>query len=182
MDHLTNAHLQEYVDRILATAEAKEVEAHLRDCEQCAKMVAAFRRLETELRRVPLEDVTAGFTDRVMSAIRIGRRYGLARDVLMNLIPFGVALIVTAVLIGIFSRPQSDQMSAKSHEFIESFNQMASEAITSGSSTMLDWMNKAVGLSATIPLIRYAVGLLLLFILIKLFDEFVFVPIMRKRN
>ncbi len=182
MNHLTNVHLQEHVDRLLEAAEAKEVEAHLRDCERCANMVAAFRQLETELRRVPLETVSNDFTNRLMRVIRLRSSFGIARDVLMNLIPLGIVLIVSAVLIGIFVGPQSARTPGKSSEVFESLNQQVGEAVTSGISIMLDWIYKAVGLSTTIPLIRDAVGLVLLIILIKLFDEFVFIPIMRKRN
>ena len=184
MNHLTNIHLQEYVDRLLDETATKEVEAHLSDCEECSVKVASFRRLEGELRRVRLERVAEDFTVRVMRVIRLGRSFGLARDVLLNLVPLGIGLIVTAVLIGIFAGPEFNQAltAGKSSQVVESLNEKVGGAIASGISIMLDWMNKAIGLSAAMPVIRDAAGLVLLFLVIKLFDEFVFLPIMKKRS
>jgi anti-sigma factor RsiW len=184
MEHLTNKRIQEYVDHIPGSTDTGDVEAHLRDCERCVRAVAAFRRLETDLRRVPLELASEGFTNRVMDAIRRGRRFGLVREVLLNSVPLGIALLVTAILVGFFAGSENNQSLATggNPQVIESFNQKIGGAISSGSAVMLEWISKVVGLSATVPLIRDAAGLILLFLAVKLFDEFVFVPLMRKRG
>jgi len=184
MNHLTNFQLQEYADRLLDAAIAKEFEAHLRECEQCSRRMASFQRLEIELRKIPLEPVSEDFTIRVLEAIRFKNNFDFTRDVLKNLVPIGVVLIVIAVLLGIFAGPDSHQGPAGGNgsEIVESLNQKAEKATASGISTLLGWMNKALGFSATIPVLQYAAGLALFFVAIKLFDEFVFVPMTRKRS
>ncbi len=184
MNHLTSFQLQEYADRLLDAAVAKEFEAHLRECEECSGRMASFQRLETELRKVPLEHVSENFTIRVLAAIRLKNNFDFARDALKNLIPLGIVLIVTVVLLGIFSGPDFHHAPAPGNgsEMVESFNQKVGEVTASGISALVGWVNKALGFSTTIPLLHYVASLALFFAAIKLFDDFVFVPMTRKRN
>ena len=184
MKHLTNTQLQEYADRLLGEDQMREIGDHLKGCKECSSKLTLFRRLETELRKVPLEHVKDDFTPRVMRAIGIGRKRGFAKNLIVNLLPLVGVAAISLILAGVFAKHVSTQSSLmnESQQYVESLETTLGGALSSGVLVLQEWARKFITFSATIPSIRMILGLVLVLVVLALFDEFIFVPIMKRRG
>jgi len=180
--HVTRTQLQEYADRILDEAQAREIEMHVQGCQQCRAALASFRRLENVIKKIPLERTSADFTQRVMNAVGVARSRNFARQLFLNFLPLVfVALLIAGAVVFV----DSSSRETVSHEgagYAQTFAQEMRYVVSAAIALVLDWTVRLVGISTSIPFIKLVVGLLIAFALVAIFDEFVFLPMMKKRN
>jgi predicted anti-sigma-YlaC factor YlaD len=180
--HLTNNELLEYTDGLTDSLRSLAADEHLRACPRCSSRLQMLRRLERAVRKIPSERVSESFTQRVMVVVGLGRS-SFARQLFANFLPLAIAIVVIAALVGVFAgEPSQDPVSLQGSEVVQTLGQHIGEILSTGTSVMFDWTMKLVGISAAVPSIKLVIGLLLAFALIALFDEFVFLPMMKKRN
>lgn len=182
--HITDAVLQEYIDTIADESLKYAVEEHLKSCSSCTARLMAFRELDRAIRKIPLERVSRHFTPRVMAAVGIRRSESLMRQIAMNLLPLAATIVIAVILIGLFSRDTEPEgsLSKQGREYIQTFDQRIVEVFSTGTAVLFDWTLKAVDLSQSVPSVRLIVGLALVFAVIAFFDEFIFLPMMKRRG
>lgn len=183
MNHITNTELQEFVDRVLEVHRIQEVEKHLSICAKCSSRFAGFQRLENAVRRISPDRVSAGFTELVMAGLRLERRVGFARLMLANLLPLGIVAVVLVLLVGVFVDEESSQnpLSQQGEEYSQTFEQGVAEIISTGTTAVLEWTGELINLSNAIPFIKLIIGLVSAFVVVALFDEFIFLPMLKKK-
>ena len=183
MKHLTNNQLQEYADRLLGEDHMREIGDHLKDCKECSSKLTLFRRLEVELRKVPLEHVTDDFTPRVMRVIGIVRKRDFAKHLIVNLLPLVGVAVISLILVGVAGHESTQSpLVNESHQYAESFETTLGSVLSSGAAVLLEWVRKFITFSSTIPFIRMILSLVFVLVVLALFDEFVFIPIMKRRG
>ncbi len=72
-EHLSPERLQDYIDGVLAQPHMARVETHLDGCGACRAEAGAWRELVERIESVPELAPSAGFAQRVMAQVRIGR-------------------------------------------------------------------------------------------------------------
>ena len=184
MDHVTETDFQQYSDGTLGASEASAVEKHLEECNECAARLVVFRSIETELRKIPLEKVSGKFTERVMRAVGLREAPGFLRSLFVNFLPLATAFVALLVILGRFTGGPAgeDPVTREATSFTQSLYQSFGLAASAGAGRLLDWVQKGVGLFVAIPSLKFIALLLLAFGVVALFDEFVFIPLMKKRG
>jgi hypothetical protein len=184
MQHLTSYELQEYIDRVLDARKQAEVESHLGGCRECSDRCAALRLIDAELRRMPLERVSANFTERVMRSLRLDGRASFFKQLTVNLLPLIGAMLAVVVVVALFSAKDVAEagLPGEAQRYVQTYEQTVGDLLSSGSTAVFNWVKEVVGVSSSIPSLKFIIGLFLAFGAVALFDEFVFVPMMRKKG
>jgi len=184
MEHIPQADLQQYADGTLNASEALSIGIHLRACNECARRLELFQSVETGLRRIPLETASGKFTDRVMHAVGLKGAQGFLRLLFVNFLPLAAAFLALLVLLGLFGEGSSEQdvVTRETATYTQSLYQTFGSAAAAGAGRLLSWIQEGTGLFLTIPSVKFIVLLALAFGVVALFDEFIFVPLMKKRG
>jgi anti-sigma factor RsiW len=184
MTHIPHITLQEYFDRLLHSEDVAEVERHLGVCEKCASLLQFLKETEGAVRRIPLERPSPDFTQRVMRRIGLVGAKSLLRHLAFSLLPLVGVFLLVAILVGVVSAPSAEQspLTTEASRQAETMGTTIGNAISTGTGVLSSWVADLVAYSATMPTLKFIIGILLVFAGIALFDEFVFVPLMRKRG
>lgn len=183
MNHLTDFEIQEYISRLAERVGVKGIEDHVRTCAECSERVAGFRRLERELRKVPPERTARGFTVRVMRAAGLQRTPGLMKQLFVNLLPLAGAGLIVVLLVGVFSSPEeTGPLAGEAGRYAESFQQTMGRTLSAGSFIVAEWARKVVVLFASMPSVKFVLWILVAFVAVAIFDELIFVPMMKKKG
>jgi hypothetical protein len=97
MNHITPYELQEYLDALLPAERKNEIGAHCAQCPECSKTLRTMQRLDTALRKIPIEHAAQNFTRRVMAKLEPRKSSGFLWFIFRNLAP--VLGIITILVI-----------------------------------------------------------------------------------
>lgn len=183
MNHFSDFEIQEYLSRLVEPVRGKEIEDHIRICRDCAAKVAGFQRLERELERVPPERVSKRFTGRVMRAIGLRSTSGLVRQLVVNLLPLAGAGLVVVFLAGFFSAPEGGASPGREVDrYADSFQQAMGRTVTDGTFLIAEGARRVVIFFASMRSVKFVMWILVAFAAVVVFDELVFLPMMKKRG
>jgi hypothetical protein len=98
-----SAHVQDWLDGALASADSARFEAHLAGCEACADEVAAFRTVFAELDALPLLDPRPELYDRIVAEVLPHRAPPWVRFVVG--VYAGALVACLGILVGALLRP-----------------------------------------------------------------------------
>jgi hypothetical protein len=99
--------LSAYIDNDLSPGIRQSVEEHLRSCRQCARRLAELEAIIASARNLPPLEVSAGFKERIMNAIRWNPKPVLGmRGIRLRFALAGTAFATAAVLVFLLSGPR----------------------------------------------------------------------------
>lgn len=180
--HVTRTQLQEYTDRLLDERRLREIEIHLEDCQQCRAALESFRRLESFIKKIPLDEVSKNFTRRVMEAVGVRDSWSFARQLFLNLLPLAFIALTVLIVIVFTNGTSPTTLTQQESGYLQTLAERTNAIVSTGVATILAWTEKLSGVSTSIPFLKLAAGLMLAFALVVLFDEFVFLPMMKKKG
>lgn len=106
--HPAESLLDRYVEQDLSVSEASDIERHLGVCPVCTRTVSEYRAFFVELNRLPLPQVPAGFSARILQAVlpRPSENVLLIRWATKAYVGLAVALAaVAATVLGVSGGP-----------------------------------------------------------------------------
>ncbi len=101
-DHPTSEELLQYLDASLPAAERTSVGTHLSECDSCARAAAEMERIGREVRRLPLEKTSPGFTASVLQEIGLGTSRRRQSRVLETAAAMAAMVMVAGLLLATF--------------------------------------------------------------------------------
>lgn len=100
--HISAEDLQAYLDRTPGDERNHTIHSHLRGCSRCRHALESLRRVDRELRRMPLERAGAAFTASVMHSLGLAGSPKKKFALVENLAYVSALMIVLGVLLGVF--------------------------------------------------------------------------------
>lgn len=183
MNHPTPSQLQDYLDGLPGDFSREDIGSHLHSCVRCRAQVDALEALDAALRNVPPEQVSAGFTGRVMASLGVSESSTLLWKLLKNLAPLVALTLVIGIVAGVlgyfglFEGTQVEQSVIAT----QSAYTVVGGKVSAGIAAMNGWLERyasfafagtSYGMTAFLVAFLGAVALL---------DKFLFMPLMRRR-
>lgn len=183
MSHLDDVMLQEYIDGQSDRSVWPHIENHLRECGECRLKLRALQQLDAAIRRVPLETVSATLTGKVLDIIGVFHAPGLAKILFRNFLPLFLILVIAATVVLFAGGAKTGALlsGGSKAEYVTRYQEGFDAATSSGFSVIRSWSTSVINLLARLPVLRLVVMLGILFAAFTIFDQFVFVPFMRRR-
>ena len=183
MNHLTFQQLQDYADKLPTITDSREIELHLRMCNECSDRLNAFQNFDSVLRRVPLERVSGEFTHNVMKKLRLNKPPSYAWKIFESLAPI-LALILIAVIVyalfqytGTYDKSEMKQ----SLQLTQSVYNKLGGSVTEGLNLLNGWMGKYLSFAFAKNSYGLTTFLLVFFGAVALLDKYLLRPLFKKR-
>lgn len=103
--------LSTYIDGDLSPGIKQSVEEHLQSCRSCRRKLAELRAIVMAARNMPSLEVSGGFKERVLAAVREGQESSLRLGVVrLRFALAGAAFVTAAALVFFLTGPQSSSV------------------------------------------------------------------------
>jgi anti-sigma factor RsiW len=183
MNHFTSTQLQEYADGYYDTEKSDELELHLQSCTECATNIKVFIRIDSALRKLPLDEVSTDFTQHVMARLSVKESSSVTWSIFKNLAPLLGLVIIVGIVYGVlkFTGMLEGSGVGESITATQSVYNSAAAQISNGVSAFNAWVKNLFPFLYTKSSYGLAAFLVVLFIIVALLDKFVFMPMIRRR-
>jgi anti-sigma factor RsiW len=183
MNHCSPESLYEYADGIADAVVRNEVESHCRSCRQCEEALRTIGVWEKILRQMPPEQVSPGFTGRLMQQIGTGETHSFAWAFVRNLAPALAFLCVMGLIVfflkisGTFDTTGLGETTAATQSIARNIG----SSLSGGLSIYRKWIH------TIFPFIfeKEGIGVVLLLAIVLgmtgLLDKYLVAPLMRRR-
>ena len=184
MNHFSFTRLQEYADGLLNKTISEEIALHVRTCHECNKKMEVLKSIELSIRKIPLENASDDFTERVMNRLGVERVSGFAWEVLKTLAPVISLAFLSGVIYAVFHytgmfRDSDVQHSVKATESV--YNSISNN-LFNGVTGFNSLIGKYIPFANQKEHYWLTAFLVLLFGAVALLDKYIVMPTMRKRG
>ncbi len=184
MNHFSLSQIQEYADGILNEASSKELEIHLKTCNECSIKMAVLKNIEVAIRTVPLVYAQSNFTQRVMSKLSTEEVSDFAWGILKSLAPIISLAFLVGIIFVLFQYTgllQNSEVQQTIHAS-KSIYSVSTSKITESVSMLNIWLQKYIPFVYQKTHYWMTTFIFLLFIIVALLDKYIIMPMIRKRS
>ena len=183
MNHLTFTQLQEYADGLANAQIRGEIDIHLQTCTECTAKFKAFRQIDFALRKLPLDDASPDFIQRVMARLKTKESPPIIWSIFKNLAPLFGLVIVVGIIYGALkiSGVYDSSGLGESVQATQTVYDQVGNSVSNGISTFNGWLKNLFPFLYTKSSYGLTAFLVVLFIIVAILDKYIFMPMVKKR-